>query len=160
MEVVRESLDAVLPKVPVPRDLEVHHPAVAKLLKKDDGKRERQRGLSCVSSWDTPLYDTPIQKRRLRLLSAIFLALAKQGCRADTAGGHPYDGPLNEFTVTVGHQSVGLHVSVDEIKTPARGGRPASVSPASCGVRRQGKSIRYRRQEPIHLCVAWERRFG
>ncbi len=60
---------------------------------------------------------------------AIFQSLAKQGCRADTAGGHSYDGPLNDFTVMVGHQSVGLHASADEIKTPARGGRPASVLP-------------------------------
>ncbi len=48
MEDVREQLWALLPKVPVPRYLETPHPAVAKLLKRDDEKRERQRGLSYV----------------------------------------------------------------------------------------------------------------
>lgn len=79
----------MLPKVPVPRDSGLPHPAVAKLLKRDDEKRERQKGQSYVSTWDAPLYDTPIQRRRLRLLSAIFLALAREGCRADTWGGIP-----------------------------------------------------------------------
>ena len=89
MDDIRERLDAMLPKVPVPRELGLPHPAVAKLLKRDDDKRERQKGLSYISSWDTPLYDSPIQRRRLRLLSAIFQALTKQGCRADTGGSHP-----------------------------------------------------------------------
>lgn len=59
MENIRERLSALLPKLPVPRAPGLPHPAVAKLLKRDDEKRERQLGLSYVSSWDTPLYDTP-----------------------------------------------------------------------------------------------------
>ena len=86
MEAVQTRLEATLPKVPVPRDPGLPHPAVAKLLKRDDEKRERQKSLSYVSTWDAPLYDTPIQRRRLRLLSAIFLTLARKGCRADTWG--------------------------------------------------------------------------
>lgn len=130
MEDIRRRLDATLPKVPVPRDSGLWHPAAAKLLKRDDEKRERQKTLSYVSTWDAPLYDAPIQRRRLRLLSAIFLTLARQGCRADTWGGHPYEGPLNEFTITVGHQSVRLRASVIKTKTTARGGHPASTSAA------------------------------
>ena len=65
MEDVRERLEAMLPKVPVPRDPGLPHPAMAKLFMRDDEKRERQKGLSYVSTWDAPLYDTPIQQRRL-----------------------------------------------------------------------------------------------
>lgn len=101
---------------------------MAKLLKRDDEKRERRKGLSYVSTWDAPLYDTPIQRRRLRLLSAIFLALAREGCRADTWGSHPYNGSQDEFAITVGHQSVRLRASIVETREAARGGRPASVS--------------------------------
>ncbi len=50
MEDVRQRLEAMLPKVPVPRDLGLPHPALAKLLKRDDEKRERQRGLPYVPS--------------------------------------------------------------------------------------------------------------
>ena len=118
------------PLVPVPRELRLPHPVVAKLLNWDDEKRERQKGLSYISTWDAPLYDTPIQRRRLRLLSAIFMTLAREGCRADAWGGHPYNGPQDEFAISVGHQTVRLRASAVETKTVARGGRPASVSPA------------------------------
>lgn len=103
IEDVRQRLEAMLAKVPVPRDLSLPHPAVAKLLKRDDEKRERQKGLSYISTWNTPLYDTPIQRRRLRLLSATFMTLAMEGCRADAWGSHPYNGPQDEFAITVGH---------------------------------------------------------
>ena len=125
---LRKRLEALLPKVSVSRDLEAPHPAVAMLLKRDDQKRERQKGLSYVSAWDAPRYDTPIQRRRLRLLSAIFQALGNRGCRVDTRGGHPFDGPLNDFTITVGHQTVRLEAAVVQTKTAARGSQPASVS--------------------------------
>ena len=43
MEDVRERLEAMLPKVPVTGDSGLPHPAVARLLKWDDEKRERQK---------------------------------------------------------------------------------------------------------------------
>lgn len=128
-----ESLDevccrvlATIGKVVVSRSLDHPHPAVAKLLKQDDVKRERSRSLTYVPSWDTPRYDSPVQRRRLRLLSALFLALAHGGCRAVTWGSSPLDAPMNEFSVMVGDQSVRLRATVVEVRR--RGGKGSNTA--------------------------------
>lgn len=125
LEAVRERVEAAVSRVPVPKDLEAPHPVVAKLLAQDEVRRQRARDSGFVISWDMPLYESPMQRRRLRLLSAILTALDGQGCQARRTLGSPgtHGGPENDFIAFVGHQSVHVRVSVVEVEKAVRGTR-------------------------------------
>jgi hypothetical protein len=75
MEAVRERITKVIGKLSVPREVRDWHPAVERLLKEDDKRRERQ--LATGYSWDAPLFETPFERRRFRILNTVFLAVAK-----------------------------------------------------------------------------------
>jgi hypothetical protein len=74
IERVRERIAKTVGKVTVPREVRIWHPAVDRLLKEDEQRRERQRASSFPSSWNTPLFDTPFERRRLRVLNTLVLA--------------------------------------------------------------------------------------
>lgn len=74
IEGVRERIAKTVGKLTVPREPRSWHPAVDRLLKEDDQRRERQRASSFPSSWDAPLFDTPFERRRLRVLNTLVLA--------------------------------------------------------------------------------------
>ncbi len=113
---VRRSVEENIRKIRVPHVLEHPHPAVARVLKYDADRAEKQRQSSYVSSWYALRYDTPIQRRRLRIASALFLGLASCGCRTDLSGGEPFNGEANGFTVRVGDQQISIQVAVVESK--------------------------------------------
>jgi hypothetical protein len=74
IERVRERIAKTVGKLAVPREVRIWHPALDKLLKEDDQRRERQRTSSFPSSWDAPRFDTPFERRRLRVLNTLVLA--------------------------------------------------------------------------------------
>lgn len=74
IERVRERIAKTVGKVTVPREVRIWHPTVARLLKEDEQRRERQRASSFPSSWDAPRFDTPFERRRLRVLNTLVLA--------------------------------------------------------------------------------------
>jgi hypothetical protein len=74
IERVRERVAKTVGKLTVPREVRLWHPAIDKLLKEDEHRRERQRASSYPSSWDAPLFDTPLERRRLRVLNSLALA--------------------------------------------------------------------------------------
>jgi hypothetical protein len=74
IERVRERIAKTVGKVSVPRDVRIWHPAVERLLKEDEQRWERQRASSFPSSWDAPRFDTPFERRRLRVLNTLVLA--------------------------------------------------------------------------------------
>lgn len=117
-----------LGRLSAPRTLERPHRALIPLLKKEERRREKhaERGWH----WDPPKFDTPVGKRRLRILNAILLALAKRG-----HGGavEDRDGEL-EARAFVGDQYLGLHVGIlGKHRTVRLGGydRPAPDLPAT-----------------------------
>jgi hypothetical protein len=75
IEAVRERISNVVGKLSVPRDVRDWHPTIERLLKEDDRRREKQ--LATSFSWDAPLFDTPSERRRLRILNTLFLAAAR-----------------------------------------------------------------------------------
>jgi hypothetical protein len=77
LEVVRERIARAIGRVSVPREIRDYHPAVDRLLKEDERRREKQRVSSYPMSWDAPLFDAPFERRRLRILNTLFLAAAK-----------------------------------------------------------------------------------
>ncbi|MDO8912188.1 MAG: hypothetical protein Q7V13_10075 [Phenylobacterium sp.] len=68
------------------RDFASPCPMVRKLLVSDDKRREKQRQSTYVSSWDAPLFDSPFETRRLRVLNTIGLALPRIGGKLDYSG--------------------------------------------------------------------------
>jgi hypothetical protein len=74
IERVRERVAKTVGKLTVPREVRLWHPAIDKLLKEDEHRRERQRASSYPSSWDAPRFDTPLERRRLRVLNSLALA--------------------------------------------------------------------------------------
>lgn len=86
LEDVRAEAKKAMSKVPVPRSLDQPHKAIAALLKKDEERRQKVAARGYSWHWDKPVFDSVFEKRRLRILNALFLAAAKQGCRSSVSG--------------------------------------------------------------------------
>lgn len=106
IESVRARVDKRTSAVRAASTFDIVHPAVKALLDKDERRREKQRTSSYAWAWDAPVFDTPLQKRRVRILNAILLALAKQGY-----GGSIRGDKGEEITLRLGHLSVELELA-------------------------------------------------
>lgn len=84
VEILAERFRRRLGKVTVPHSFSPAHPAIASLLRKDEELREKQQ--SSQFSWYEPKFDSPFERRRLRVLNGIFLGIAKAGGSAWTRG--------------------------------------------------------------------------
>ncbi len=132
LDQLRERELKALGRIGVSRTLERAHWALSPLLKKEERRRgkEAERGWH----WDPPKFDNPVGKRRLRLLNAIFLALAKRGHGAAV---EERDGDV-EARALVGDQYVGLQIDVfGKHRTIRASGydRPAPDLPATTALR-------------------------
>lgn len=90
----------------VPRALDMPHAGLAQLL-----KREAQRSEKAQASrwhWDEPIFDTPLDQRKLRLLNGLFLVLAKRG---HSGGAREQDRQLSAHC-SIGNMSLGLSFSI------------------------------------------------
>jgi hypothetical protein len=118
MAKVVERVQKLVTSVAVPRTLDRPHALVARLLRDDERRREKQQ----ISgfSWDAPLFASAFELRRLRIINGLFLALQRFGCR-------PWirDRNARDIGVEVGHQNVGfeLEAAATRAQVPrARGG--------------------------------------
>ena len=128
IEEVRARVEAAIGRVTATRNLDGLHPVVARLLRQDDARREKQRELSYHWSLYDPLHDSPIQRRRLCLVSTVLLATARCGCKADTWGVAQSGQPVDQFVVHVHHQSVRLRVAVVEVRSRSGGRADAKAA--------------------------------
>lgn len=114
IEAVRERIAKVIGKVSVRREVHDWHPAIDRLLKEDDKRRERQLASSYPMSWDAPRFDGPLDRRRLRILNALFFAIGG-------VNGKPVVGSrdLSNLQVTFFQQHIGIRL--DRIKQFRRG---------------------------------------
>lgn len=103
IEAVRTRVEQRTEVVRVRRDLSIAHPAIRKLLEKDEQLREKQRQYS----WYGPVFDSPLQKRRIRILNAILLAVSAQGF-----GGYTNGEKAEETTVSIGRSHLGLLLEI------------------------------------------------
>jgi hypothetical protein len=71
-------------KVAAPKSLDRPHALIGKVLAADEARREKQ--LESGYSWDGPLFGSPYEKRRLRILSALFNALERCGANPWISG--------------------------------------------------------------------------
>jgi len=86
LDAVRSACLRQIDKVTVPRDLSRPHHAIAKILVIDEQRRIAQIGRSYVSSWDAPRFALPFEQRRLRVLSALMIALGRAGASVRLTG--------------------------------------------------------------------------
>jgi hypothetical protein len=120
---VRERVAKRIGKVVRCKDLSAPCPVVRKQLQADDKRREKFRDHGY--SWDAPLFDSPFEVRRLRVLNAIGLALPRIGGRIESGC---KSGRM--LSVTVGTETMELHLDHPGAK-PTRWGewstRPGAV---------------------------------
>lgn len=86
LDEVRERVVKRVGKVVRCRDLSNPCLIVRKLLANDEKRREKHQRSTYPSSWDAPLFDSPFETRRLRVLNAIGLALPRIGGKFDYSG--------------------------------------------------------------------------
>lgn len=90
-----------LGKVTTPRGFTKTHPVVAALLRKDE--TIRQEALNRSYYWEKPQFDSPFEKRRLRIINALFLAAASVG-----GGGSARGSRAEELHLHIGGLRVGF----------------------------------------------------
>jgi hypothetical protein len=74
------------------------HPAIQRLLKEDDKRRAKQQASSFNLPWNDPLFVTPFERRRLRIYSALFTALARADARSwARISDEKLEGGVNQF---------------------------------------------------------------
>jgi hypothetical protein len=112
LSAVAERVRQLLGKVIVSNNLDHPHPLVARLLQADEQRRQKQRDSAYPSMWDKPIFESPIEQRRLRILNALFLAVERCGCKPSIRGREG-----RELYVQVGQQ----HVQFSLDRVPQRG---------------------------------------
>ncbi|MDX8483151.1 hypothetical protein RFN28_32570, partial [Mesorhizobium sp. VK24D] len=89
--------------VSIPRNLDRAHHQIARLLQEDESRRQEQLRAKYVSLSNGPLFDFPFERRRLRLLSGLFMAFQRYGMNVIARKKDPDD-----FEVIVGELAVSL----------------------------------------------------
>ena len=110
---VVERVRQMLGKVAVAKYLEHSHALVARLLEADEQRRQKQRNSAYPSIFDNPIFESPIEQRRLRIINALFLTVERCGCKPSIR-----DRNGRELYVQVGQQHVGF--SLDQVQTDRR----------------------------------------
>jgi|SRR5580704_1292781 hypothetical protein len=113
MEAVRERIAKFVSKLTVPRDIAIWHPAIDRLLKEDEKRREKQLAARYPMSWDNPLFDASIGRRRLRILNTLFLATARMNGKPTISGRD-----ARSIHLTFYQQHVGIRL--DRPRRPSR----------------------------------------
>lgn len=69
IETVRERVYKQISKVRMPKAVAALHPAISACLEADECRRQKQRA---GAHWEKPIFEGPIERRRLRLLNSLF----------------------------------------------------------------------------------------
>ena len=117
--VLTERFAKRLGHVVVPRNFDFAHPLIKKLLEKDE--EIRQKKATEQYYWHEPKFETPFERRRLRIMSAVFSAFAKVGCRGWISG----DG-ASDLGVKIGAMTIGFTVDSPSDRRHERLRRPTS----------------------------------
>jgi hypothetical protein len=86
LENVRTDAEKAVGKVPAPRSLANPHKVIEALLKKDEGRRLKVAESKYAFLWDKPIFNSVFEKRRLRILNALFLGAARHGYKSFVGG--------------------------------------------------------------------------
>jgi hypothetical protein len=86
LDAVQARIAKIAGRVSVARDYRIWHPAVDRLLKADEMRRQKQAASSFHLPWDDPIFDSPFERRRLRILNALLIAVARMSGRSEIRG--------------------------------------------------------------------------
>lgn len=86
LESVRERVVRTIGEVKVPRSVQTWNPQIERLFKADEQRRSKQQASSYPSVWDGPIFDTPFEQRRLRILNALSFSVAKFNAKVNISG--------------------------------------------------------------------------
>jgi hypothetical protein len=106
IEALRERVARNLGTVLASKTLSPPHAAFRRQVE-DDERRSRE------STWHTPIFNTPLEKRRLRILQGLFYGLSRLDCSVNVQGRE-----VRAIRIGVGHQSVSI--SLDKVATRRR----------------------------------------
>lgn len=106
IETLRGRVSRNLGQVLASKSLSPPHAAFRRQVE-DDARR------STESSWHTPIFNSPVEKRRLRILQGLFFGLSRLDCSVEVRGREARD-----IHVTVGHQHV--KIEVDRVQSRRR----------------------------------------
>lgn len=135
---VAQRVRALLAKVPIPMSLKRTHREIASLLEADEVRRVKF--LEHGYSWEKPLFDTPLARRKLRILNGLTTALARVGFATSIRGG----GPI-ELNTRVGDYGISWQLEADAA-------RPHKKATAKSGLR---LSISLPTGAPAQLAASW-----
>jgi hypothetical protein len=124
IEAARERIAKIIGKLSVARDIRYWHPAIDRLLKEDDKRREKQLSIPHPMPWDNPRFDTPFERRRLRILNTLLSATARMNGKPTIDGRE-----ARSIHVTFYQQHVGIRL--DPAKQHNRRGYVVAKPPDS-----------------------------
>lgn len=82
---LRKQVEDLVQRVAIPKSLKEPHHVIAKLLANDEVRRQKLLA-SPYASWHAPFFDSRIEKRRLRILNALFHWAARNDFSCGTDG--------------------------------------------------------------------------
>jgi hypothetical protein len=98
---------------------------VRKLLDQDERRREEQRKSSYAFLWDAPLFESPFERRRLRLLNSLCFGLAGAGAKLQIRGKEG-----RELTADVADQFVALTLDHPSARPDVHGRHKTRAGPS------------------------------
>jgi len=113
IETVRTRIAETVGQVTVPKKVLTWHPTIDRLLKEDEKRREKKLSEPYTFSWDKPRFDSPFERRRLRILNSLFFAVAKMNGKVSLHGREARDMGISFFQQH-------LPLSLDRPKKPNR----------------------------------------
>jgi hypothetical protein len=122
LDAVQARIAKIIGRVSVARDYRIWHPAVDRLLKADDMRRQKQASSSFHFSWDDPIFDSSFERRRLRILNALLIAVARMSGRSEIRGREG-----REISITFHQQAVAITLDRPKPKSQ-RGQQTDTVS--------------------------------
>lgn len=121
------------------------HPSIARLLQEDEQRREKQKASRWPLSFNAPLFDSPFERRRLRLMNSLLLAFSHCGCAPSL-----YGREADSLAVHVGDQRVGFTVGPSNAKPE----RQYPLKPIPADVKMKLELTWY--QPPPEIKVRWQ----
>lgn len=116
IEAVKEWITREVGKISVPREIRAWYPAIERLLKEDENRREecRTKGYS----WIKPLFESPLEQRRLRILNSIFFGAGKMSGKSRIGNKEGRD-------ISIRFHDSSVRISLERIKQPGPKGGPS-----------------------------------
>jgi hypothetical protein len=128
IEAVRARIAETLGHITIPHKVLTWHPAIERLLKEDEKRREKELTDRYVMSWEKPVFDSPFERRRLRILNSLFFAVGKMNGRPSIRGREARDIGISFFQQH-------LQLALDKPKRPSRRSQVSNAAEESSDTR-------------------------